>query len=252
MQHPDARKAPARPNAGPWLRILLAGCLGVGLGACGAGKDLSTGDQLRGNIPRPQRVTDARTELDEAEFPNLASVPNRPPAFTPPEERSQVMAALEADRLAAGQGAGPRIAVEGGADGRGQHVADIFFAQASARLDTQDQEILRSVAELLWTRGGRLHVVGHSSEEVAGVPALERSLTNFQISLDRARGVAEELERLGVAPERLFVEALADREPIYRHSSPEGLAGNRRVAIYQEFDNDGSRAPNQALGKETR
>jgi len=230
----------------------LAGCLGLGLGACGAGKDLSTSDQLLGNIPRPESVTDARTQLDEAEFPNLATVPNRPPAFTPPEERSQVMSELKADRLAAGQGAGPRSSGEGGADGRRQHVADIFFPQASARLDTQDQEVLRSVATLFWTRGGRLHVVGHSSEEVAGLPDLERSLTNFQISLDRARGVAEALEDLGVTSDRLLVEALTDREPIYRQSTPEGLAGNRRVEIFQEFRNGGSQAPSQAPGKETR
>ncbi len=253
MRQMDARASPIALNSGLWRRSLLAVCLGLGLAACGAGKGLSTSDQLAGNIPRPQSVTDARTELDEAEFPNLATVPDRPPEFTPFEERSQIMSALEADRLAASRGVAPRSSGEGGAaNSQRQHIADIFFAQASTRLDIQDQEVLRSVAGLLWTRGGHLHVVGHSSEEVAGLPGLEQSLTNFEISLDRARRVAEELERLGVASDRLLVEARSDREPIYRQSTPEGLAGNRRVAIFQEFDGGGSQAPAQALGEETR
>ncbi len=252
MRRRVAGKTPIGRQGGLWSRTLLAGCLGLGLVACGAGEGISTSDQLTGNIPRPQSVTDARAELEGAEFPNLASVPDRPPAFTPPEERSRVMSALEADRLAAGQGPGPRGPDGGGTNARRQHVADIFFPQASARLDTQDQEVLRSVAELFWARGGNLHVVGHSSEEVAGLSGLEQSLTDFQISLDRARGVAAELERLGVAPDRLLVEALTDREPIYRQGTPVGPAGNRRVAIFQEFDDNRSLAPPQALGKETR
>ncbi len=139
MRRRVAGKTPIGRQAGLWCRALLAGCLGLGLVACGAGEGISTSDQLAGNIPRPQSVTDARAELEGAEFPNLASVPDRPPAFTPPEERSRVMSALEADRLAAGQGPGPRGPDGGGTDARRQHVADIFFPQASARLYTQDQ-----------------------------------------------------------------------------------------------------------------
>ena len=232
MGQRDAKGISARPNPGSWYRIVAAGCLGLGLAACG-GESVSTEDRLSGAIPRPQKVTDARAELGQADFPNLASVPDAPPETTTRQERAQVMSALEADRGAAGLAGGPRTV--GAADARGQHIADIYFAQASARLDSQDREILRSVAELTRSRGGRLRIVGHSSQEVADAEALRQSLTNFQISLARARGVAEALERLGVAPDRLLVEALTDRDPIYRESTPEGAAGNRRVEIFQEF-----------------
>ncbi|MDJ0944531.1 MAG: OmpA family protein [Kiloniellales bacterium] len=237
MRQNKLRATPAGLTAGRWLGLLLVSGLGVALAACEASEGVSASDRLSGTIPRPQKVTDARAELGEAAFPNLATVPNAPPPVTSRAERSAAMAALEADRSAAGRSAGPRSAGAPGGAAR-EHIADIYFAQASALLDTQDQEVLRAVAELFRTRGGRLHVVGHSSEEVAGVPDLERRLTNFQISLERARGVAEALERLGVAADRLLVEALTDRDPVYGQSTPEGAAGNRRVEIFQELGNN--------------
>ncbi len=225
----------ATPKPGRWRRIAAVGCLGLGLAACGGGKGISTEDRLSGTIPRPQKVTDARAELGQADYPNLASVPDGPPETTSRQQRSEIMAALEDDRGAAGLAAGPRSSTAAGAGAGRQHVADIYFAQASARLDTQDREVLRAVAELSRSRGGRLRIVGHSSQEVAGAADLQQSLANFQISLARARGVAEALERLGVESDRLLVEALTDRDPIYRESTPEGAAGNRRVEIFQEF-----------------
>ena len=235
MRERDARRPLASSKPDVWRRFAALGCLCLGLAACSADQGVSTEDRLSGTIPRPLKVTDARAELGQADFPNLASVPDAPPRTTSREARSQAMATLEADRGAAWQGAGPRSSDGGGGGAARRHVADIYFAQASARLDTEDREVLRSVAALSRSRGGRLRIVGHSSREVAEVPELQQSLTNFQLSLARARGVAEALERLGVAPERLLVEALTDRDPIYRETTPEGAAGNRRVEIFQEF-----------------
>ena len=239
----DAGVTQDASKPGRWRLMAAAGCLGLGLAACTGGNGISAGDRLSGTIPRPLKVTDARAELGQADYPNLASVPDRPPETTPREQRSEILAALEEDRGAAGLAGGPRSSGTAGA--ARQHVADIYFAQASARLDTQDREVLRAVAELSRSRGGRLRIVGHSSQEVAsqevasqeveGAADLQRSLANFQISLARARGVAEALERLGVDSKQLLVEALTDRDPIYRESTPEGAAGNRRVEIFQEF-----------------
>ena len=235
MRERDGRGTLEWPKPGAWRRFVALGCLGLGLAACSADQGVSAEDRLSGTIPRPLKVTDARAELGQADFPNLGSVPDAPPAATSREARSQVLTALEADRTAAWQGAGPRSSERAGGSAGRRHVADIYFAQASARLDTQDREVLRSVAELSRSQSGRLRIVGHSSQEVPDIPELQQSLTNFQLSLARARGVAEALERLGVPPERLLVEALTDRDPIYRESTPEGAAGNRRVEIFQEL-----------------
>ena len=225
------RAAPVDRQPSPWHRIAAAACLGLWLAACASHEGVSPEDRLSGTIPRPLKVTDARAELGRADFPNLASVPDAPPELTSRQESSAVRAALQ-DGRGGGQPAGPGAAP--------QHVADIYFGQASARLDTQDRAVLSSVAELLRSRGGRLRIVGHASLEVAAASGLDRSLTNFQISLARARGVAEALERLGVASDRLLVEAATDREPIYRETTPEGAAGNRRVEIFQEIPGGGS------------
>lgn len=223
--------------------LLLPGFLALwlvpGLSGCGGGAGISTADRLSGNIPRPEKVTDARGDLGQAEFPNLGSVPELPPAVTSLRERSRILASLESDRLSAGQEA-PQ-----GADAappEAAHVADIYFPDGSSDLDEQDQAVLRAVAELQSRRGGRLRVVGHSSAGPAGdaAPELERNLSNFQISLARANSVAEALVRLGVTRDRLLVEARSDSQPAYRETSEAGSAANRRVEIFQVFDGAGS------------
>ena len=213
---------------------LLALSLSPVLSGCGGGAGISAADRLSGTIPRPEKVTDARAELGQAEFPNLASVPELPPAVTSLRERASVLASLEGDRLAAGDDSAPRDPEAP------THVADIYFPEGSSDLDAQDQAVLRAVAELESRRGGRLRVVGHSSYGQTGEAALDRSLSNFQISLARANSVAEALMRLGVTRDRLLVEARSDSQPAYRETSEAGAAANRRVEIFQLFDGAGS------------
>ena len=66
---------------------------------------------------------------------------------------------------------------------------------------------------------------------------LQRELEaiGFYLSAHPLDDYATALERLGVDSKQLLVEALTDRDPIYRESTPEGAAGNRRVEIFQEF-----------------
>ena len=229
------RRVPRRaPAAVPCLPALFLVSL---LAGCGGGSGISTLDRLTGTIPRPETVTDARGELGQATFPNLASVPEVPPEVTSLRERSRILASLESDRISAGQDR-PQGAASGAAVG-GQ-VANIYFPDGSADLDDQDQAVLRAVAELQGRRGGRLRVIGHSSLGPRGEAALESSLSSFEISLARANSVAEALVRLGVSRDRLLVEARSDSQPAYRETSEAGVAANRRVEIFQEFGQAGS------------
>ena len=59
-------------------------------------------------------------------------------------------------------------------------------------------------------------------------------MANFNISVDRAQAVADELMRLGVAPSALTIDAVGDSQPRFGEAMPAGQAGNRRVEIYLE------------------
>ena len=63
------------------------------------------------------------------------------------------------------------------------------------------------VAEQYEARGGVIRVVGHASSKTKNMPVVEHNLANFKVSLDRAQAVANELIRLGVPPDAIFVEA---------------------------------------------
>lgn len=65
-------------------------CLGVILTGC------STVDRVFGDSPQPATVETEDTS--GADYPNLASVPNKPPAISPEEIRARTMEGLTADR----------------------------------------------------------------------------------------------------------------------------------------------------------
>jgi OOP family OmpA-OmpF porin len=55
---------------------------------------------------------------------------------------------------------------------------------------------------------------------------------NFGLSYARARTVYQELQRLGVARERMSVRAFGERSPKLPNTSPENRAANRRVEFF--------------------
>jgi outer membrane protein OmpA-like peptidoglycan-associated protein len=60
-------------------------------------------------------------------------------------------------------------------------------------------------------------------------------MTNFQVSAARAERVANELVKMGVNANKLFVGSVSDRVPRYYEYMPSGEAGNRRAEIFIDF-----------------
>jgi len=111
-------------------------------------------------------------------------------------------------------------------------VATIHFASSSSALDERDRSILGAVIQLQRERGGHVVVVGHASSRTRDMDYITHQMVNFQISMERATTIGNELKDLGLEGEVLEVQAVSDTTPLYMEVMPSGEAGNRRVEIY--------------------
>ncbi len=167
--------------------------------------------------------------------PPAASAPALSPA--PAQPSTAALGASSADKLARAELGAVRDLNEFRGTGSANTVraAVIHFAVGSAALTAEAKRALRKVARLHKERGGTVRVVGHASSRTREMPLAKHKLVNFEISLKRARAVAQELIRLGVEPEALFVGAVGDNDPVYYEWMPSGEAGNRRAEVYLDF-----------------
>ena len=117
----------------------------------------------------------------------------------------------------------------------GSAAVTVQFGHDSAGLPRTGSATVRQVAEQYKARGGVIRVVGHASSKTKNMSVVEHNLANFKVSLDRAQTVANELIRLGVPPDTIFVEARGASDPAFFESMPAGAAGNRRVEIFLDF-----------------
>lgn len=113
-----------------------------------------------------------------------------------------------------------------------QMVATIQFSNGSSRLTARDRRILGDVSALHRQGGGRVTVVGHSSQRTRDMDHDRHSRVNQKLSEDRAAAVSRELIRLGVDAGSIQVSAVSDSRPLYYEYMPAGEAGNRRTEIY--------------------
>ena len=116
------------------------------------------------------------------------------------------------------------------------HAAVIFFDHGSSRLSREDKEVLRQVVAAQEEFGGIIRVVGHASSRTKTNDVIGHQIANYETSLARARVVANEIIRLGVTRDKVFFEAMADKQPDYSEATTMGEAGNRRANIYIDFD----------------
>ncbi|MBK9120146.1 MAG: OmpA family protein [Phycisphaerales bacterium] len=105
------------------------------------------------------------------------------------------------------------------------------FEELSATLGPDNQALLAEYIEKLRGYETQIELRGHSSRfPVAGSPFRD----HFDLSLARARAVAEALMAQGVAPERIVVVGVGTNEPVrpYAYSAAE-RSENDRVEVLQ-------------------
>lgn len=113
--------------------------------------------------------------------------------------------------------------------------ATLYFNNGQAWLPEGSSGMLKDVAALYETYGGKVRVVGHASMRTRDMDLGQHRLVNFQLSADRAQKVAEELMRLGVPASAILLDAKGDSSPVTHEYMPAGEMENRRAEIFIEY-----------------
>jgi outer membrane protein OmpA-like peptidoglycan-associated protein len=166
--------------------------------------DLVAGGQAS---PAPQSPPPAAVAPPPAAVAPPAAAAPAPVAAAPaaaPAPRAAPPAAAPARQAAQVAALPPAAAPIGEAAGAGP-VAQITFANNSARLSAADERTLGEVVPMQQRSGGAVRVVGYAATgRAAGVA---QQLASFKMALDRANAVAAALRQAGVEPDRILVEA---------------------------------------------
>jgi type VI secretion system protein ImpK len=147
--------------------------------------------------------------------------PPPPPPVKAPEPR---LAGLLADEIARGT-----VAVRDDTDRSVITIlGDGLFAPGSSTISREFEPVLARVGNALERVPGNVRVIGHTDNQpIRSV----RFPSNWHLSEDRARHVAQMLARDVRAPARLAAEGRADAEPVAPNDTPANRARNRRVEI---------------------
>ena len=105
---------------------------------------------------------------------------------------------------------------------------DGLFEAGSATLVPQREALMKRIAEALSNVPGSVLVTGHTDNQAI---RSARFPSNFHLSEERARSVAELLAANKVDPARLSTAGRADSEPVADNDTPANRAKNRRVEI---------------------
>ena len=180
---------------------------------------------------QPEPRLDEKSLSSETDPPQEVLQPElveRPAAVE--ARRDQVSLFME--RLAK-QNLGERVRVSAVAEGVHLEVNDnILFALGSADLKPDGATLLDELAQLLLGHTGMVSVEGHTDDRPI---ATSRFPSNWELSSGRATTVTRYLIDKGMKPEQLRAVGYADTRPLESHTTAEGRARNRRVALIVEI-----------------
>jgi type VI secretion system protein ImpK len=103
------------------------------------------------------------------------------------------------------------------------------FASGQATLKSQFLPIAKRIAEVLEKEPGAISVIGHTDNV-----KLQRTspfASNWQLSVERAKAVANVLRPRLSDSIRIEIDGKADYEPVASNDTVQGRAQNRRVEI---------------------
>jgi len=106
-----------------------------------------------------------------------------------------------------------------------------LFPSGSVQVSAQFIPLLKRIADVLSTTGGRVVVAGHSDNTpIHSV----RFPSNWHLSLARAEAVSKLLQKSLSSTIQITAEGRADNEPLVPNNTPKNRAVNRRVEIILE------------------
>ncbi|MBM3505328.1 MAG: OmpA family protein, partial [Alphaproteobacteria bacterium] len=109
----------------------------------------------------------------------------------------------------------------------------VRFGNNSAKVEADYAQALQAIANSQRTRGGKVRIIGYASNRSGTASEVDSRLANFRISLDRAQSVANELMRLGVPAQAIFMEGRGE-DRRFSVASPQAEAESRRAEVFLE------------------
>ena len=101
----------------------------------------------------------------------------------------------------------------------------LLFDTGSATLQPASEEQLRNIAEIMKAYPNVKIKIGGYTDNIGD------KASNLKLSEDRANNVMAELEKLGVAPDRLEAQGYGEDHPIADNTTDEGKQKNRRISL---------------------
>jgi outer membrane protein OmpA-like peptidoglycan-associated protein len=101
----------------------------------------------------------------------------------------------------------------------------LLFDTGSATLQPASDEQLRNIAEIMKAYPNVKIKIGGYTDNTGDKAA------NQKLSADRANNVLAELEKLGVAPDRLEAQGYGEDHPVADNTTDEGKQKNRRISL---------------------
>ncbi|MGZ5233204.1 MAG: type VI secretion system protein TssL, long form, partial [Burkholderiales bacterium] len=151
----------------------------------------------------------------------LKTEPPAPPPVPAPQPR---LAGLLAEDIARGT-----VAVRDDVDRSVITIlGDGLFAAGSSTISREFEPVLGRIGDALERVPGHVRVIGHTDNKPIRSP---RFPSNWHLSEERARNVAQMLTRQVRDPQRLTAEGRAEAEPVAPNDTPANRARNRRVEI---------------------
>jgi len=239
----DVRQARPRSKGRGGAPLAAALAMAALLGGCA---DLQYAWQtVNDDLPAPERLAVTGTGLEQDAAPDITSVPTTRPTVSTPEQREALQASLRGDyqRGTAAMNGGNQGAELKGAEVPPAYrqqlgakadnlVGLVYFPDGATGVNANGRRVLRQVAELAKTYGGRVEGVGHSSRYTRTMSVDRQQEVNMRVSQQRAAAVQAALQRYGLGGTQVVTRAVGDEQPIFDESMPTGRAGNRRVEIY--------------------
>ena len=107
--------------------------------------------------------------------------------------------------------------------------SDVLFDSGQAELKPQNMRLLQKIAAIFSKTPYILNIIGHTDN----IAINNRQFTsNWELSTARACVTARYLiEKMEIAPSRIYAAGQAEYEPIRSNRTPQGRAANRRVEI---------------------
>jgi type VI secretion system protein ImpK len=103
----------------------------------------------------------------------------------------------------------------------------LLFDSGSATVRSAFKPIAERIAKTLNDQKGFIKIVGHTDNEP--ITHTPRFPSNYHLSLERAKKVAELFRPLLSDPDRLQIDGKGETAPVADNKTPEGKAKNRRV-----------------------